>query len=66
MVGLGPPVSFEISTWNLSIKKGLQQKNLAEMPWIHKVSLYRYEKDISRPDYQTLPKLKNIIGHINP
>ncbi|MEW6558110.1 MAG: helix-turn-helix transcriptional regulator [Elusimicrobiota bacterium] len=53
-------------TWGGRIKKlrlkhHLQQKDLARMLGIHKVSLCRYEKNHSKPDTETVRKISQIL-----
>ncbi|MEW6556079.1 MAG: helix-turn-helix transcriptional regulator [Elusimicrobiota bacterium] len=45
----------------LRLKHHLQQKDLARMLGIHKVSLCRYEKNHSKPDSIIIQKLKEIF-----
>lgn len=58
---LCPPVSFGSRIRNLRLRKGFQQKELAEMLGIHKVSLCRYEKDLICPDKKTKTLIENNI-----
>ena len=41
---------------------GLSQQQLAELVKIHQSNVSRWEKDISRPDYETLIKLAEVLG----
>lgn len=43
----------------LRISRNLQQKDLAKMTGIHKVSLCRYEKDLIKPNEKMVKRIKN-------
>ena len=57
---LCPPVSFGARIRNLRLGKGVQQKDLAEMLGIYKVSLCRYEKDSVRPDEKLIKMIARL------
>ena len=57
-----PPTTLGAKIRNLRLKKHLQQKDLAKMLGIHKVSLCRYEKDQCKPDKQIILKLEQILN----
>jgi transcriptional regulator with XRE-family HTH domain len=57
-----PPITLGAKIRNLRLKKHLQQKDLAKMLGIHKVSLCRYEKDQSKPDKQIILKIEQILN----
>jgi len=46
----------------MRLRKGLQQKKLAEMLGIHKVSLCRYEKDLVTPDKKMKKRIENLLS----
>ena len=56
-----PPASTGSKIKNLRLRKRLQQKDLAKMLGIHKVSLCRYEKDRCKPDKNIILKLKRVL-----
>lgn len=43
------------------LKQGIQQKDLAKMLGVNKVSVCRYEKDQSKPDKEIISKLSKIL-----
>ena len=43
-------------------ESGLSQQELADLVKIHQSNVSRWEKDISRPDYETLIKLAEVLG----
>lgn len=54
----------DFGSWlrNFRLRKGLQQLDLANALGIHKVSLHRYEKGKSKPEWQVLQRLIRKYG----
>ena len=59
---LVPPRDFAGWLRNFRLRRGLQQAELARILGIHKVSLHRYEKGVSRPDRRVLERLIREYG----
>lgn len=60
------PVS-DFGSWlrNLRLRKGLQQVQLGKLLGVSKVSIHRYERNLSKPRARILEKLLNKFGLVD-
>jgi transcriptional regulator with XRE-family HTH domain len=58
---LCPPVTIGSRIKNFRLRKHIQQKDLAKLLGIHKVSLCRYEKDVTCPDVKMQIRIEEVL-----